>query len=296
MAIIRGTDGNDDLAGDRQNVPEADIMNGLGGDDVLHGKGGNDNINGDARNDRLFGDEGNDLLDGGLQEGDDSDLLDGGSGIDTASYSQAQGGADVNLAQGIAQGGGNLDELVSIENLTGTNFADKLVGDGAANFIQGAGGVDGINGAGGADKLNGNGGNDTLNGGANADTLIGSLGVDKLTGGGGADLFQYFGFATLTSPGDSGVGLGKRDVAADFVKGVDKIDLHFVDAKTSAGNLGNQAFEFLGGDAFSAEGQVRVFTEGGNTIVQASNDGDLLPEAEIQLTGVFNLAAGDFVL
>jgi Ca2+-binding RTX toxin-like protein len=293
MAIIRGTDGNDVKDG----TDDSDLMNGFGGDDELHGKGGNDNINGDARNDRLFGDDGNDLLDGGLQEGDDSDLLDGGNGIDTASYAQVQDGVDVNLAQGIAQGGGNLDELVSIENLTGTNFADKLVGNGAANFIQGAGGVDGINGGGGADKLNGNGGNDTLDGGANADTLIGSLGVDKLTGGSGADLFQYFGFASLTSPGDSGVGLGKRDVVADFVKGVDKIDLHFVDAKTSVGNLGNQDFSFVGGGAaFSAEGQVRVFTEGGNTIVQASNDGDLLPEAEIQLTGVFNLAAGDFVL
>ena len=215
MAIIRGTDGNDNLAGDQQNVPEADIMNGLGGDDVLHGKVGNDNINGDAGNDRLFGDAGNDLLDGGLQEGDDSDLLDGGDGTDTASYSQVQHGMDVDLAQGIAQGNGNHDALVSIENLTGSYFADKLVGNGGANFIQGADGSDTINGAGGADKLSGNGGNDTLNGGANADTLIGSLGVDKLTGGSGADLFQYFGFATLTSPGDSGVGLGKRRGLAD---------------------------------------------------------------------------------
>jgi hypothetical protein len=33
------------------------------------------------------------------------------------------------------------------------------------------------------------------------------------------------------------------------------------------------------------EGQVRVFTEGGNTIVQVNNDGDLLAEGEIQLTG-----------
>jgi Ca2+-binding RTX toxin-like protein len=279
MAIIRGTDGNDGLAGDQQNVPEADLMNGFGGDDVLHGVGGNDNVNGDAGNDLLFGDDGNDLLDGGLQEGDDSDTLDGGNGVDTATYAQVQHGMDVNLAQGIAQGNGNLDALVSIENLTGTNFADKLVGNGVANFIQGADG------------------SDTINGGGGADTLIGSLGVDKLTGGSGADLFQYFGFATLTSPGDSGVGLGKRDVVADFVKGVDKIDLHFVDAQTSVGHLGNQDFSFVaGGNAFTAEGQVRVFAESGNTIVQVNNDADLFAEGEIQLTGVFNLAAGDFVL
>ena len=83
---------------------------------------------------------------------------------------------------------------------------------------------------------------------------------------------------------------------ADFQKGVDDIDLHFVDAKTSVGNLGNQDFSFVGGNAFSAEGQVRVFTEGANTIVQVSNDGDLLPDFEIQLTGNLSLAAGDFVL
>ena len=52
----------------------------------------------------------------------------------------------------------------------------------------------------------------------------------------------------------------------------------------------------VGVRAQKAEGQIRVFTEGGNTIVQANNDGDLLAEGEIQLTGVFNLAADDFIL
>ena len=203
---------------------------------------------------------------------------------------------DVNLAQGAARGGGNSDALVSIENVTGTNFIDKLVGNGADNGIQGADGGDNIDGGGGKDRLSGNGGNNTLIGGANADTLIGSLGVGKLTGGTGADLFQYFGFTTSTSPGDSGVGLGKRDLIGDFVKGSDKIDLHFADAKTSVGNLGNQDFSFIGGAAFSAEGQVRVFSEGGNTIVQGSNDGDLLPEFEVQLTGAISLATNDFIL
>jgi Ca2+-binding RTX toxin-like protein len=144
--------------------------------------------------------------------------------------------------------------------------------------------------------LSGNSGNDSLNGGGGADTLIGSLGIDKLTGGSGADLFQYFGFASLNSPGDSAVSLGKRDVIADFVNGIDKIDLHSVDAKTSVGNLGNQDFSFKGGSDFSAEGQIRVFTEGGDMIVQVNNDGDLLAEGEIQLTGVSNLVAGDFIL
>jgi Ca2+-binding RTX toxin-like protein len=301
MAFIRGTNGNDQGAFALIGTNASDSMNGFGGDDDLFGNGGNDNMHGDAGDDELFGGEGNDSLDGGLDEAptanvSDSDLLDGGNGIDTATYAQVQHGVDVDLGSGFAFGGGNIDRLVSIENLTGTNFADELVGDGGDNGIQGADGSDTIDGGGGNDRLSSNGGNDTLNGGANTDTLIGSLGADKLTGGTGADLFQYFGFTTLTSPGDSGVGLGKRDVIGDFVKGADKIDLHFADAKTSAGNLGNQDFSFIGGNALSAEGQVRVFTEGSNTIVQGSNDADLLPEFEIQLTGVVKLNAADFIL
>ena len=164
------------------------------------------------------------------------------------------------------------------------------------NTIQGAAGDDLILALGGNDTLLAGSGNDDVRGGAGKDILIGQSGVDKLTGGSGADLFQYFGFTTLTSPGDSAVDIGKRDVIGDFVKDVDKIDLHFADAKTSVGNLGNQDFSFRGGNAFSAEGQIRVFTEGANTIVQVNNGGDLFAEGEIQLTGVFNLAAGDFIL
>jgi Ca2+-binding RTX toxin-like protein len=292
MSIVRGTDGNDVKDG----TEAPDIMNGFGGDDELHGKGGNDNINGDAGNDQLFGDDGNDLLDGGLDEGADKDTLDGGIGIDTASYSQVQHKMTIDLVKGTAVGLdlNNTDTLVSIENLTGTNFADELVGDGAANLIQGADGADEINGAGGADRLSGNGGNDTLNGGANADTLIGSLGVDKLTGGSGADLFQYFGFASLTSPGDSGVGLGKRDVVTDFQHGVDKLDLQIIDAK--AGTAGSQGFSFIGKDTFTAEGQVRFFFEGDHTVVALNTSGTSGAEAQIELTDLVNVSGGDFLL
>jgi serralysin len=296
MATIRGPDGDDRDENALVSNDVGDTMLGFAGNDELFGNGGNDRIFGGADNDDLFGGDGNDVLDGGQQEGDDSDLLNGGDGIDLADYATVQFGMDINLAKEAAQGGGNFDALVSIENITGTNFVDKLTGNGVANLIQGADGGDTINGLGGADRLSGNGGNDTLNGGSGTDILIGSLGNDKLTGGAGADLFQYFGFTTLTSPGDSGVDIGKRDVIGDFQKGIDKIDLHFVDAKTSVGNTGNQDFSFVGGNAFSAQGQIRVVTEGGNTIVQVNNDADLFAEGEIQLTGNFNLAAGDFVL
>ncbi len=61
------------------------------------------------------------------------------------------------------------DELIGIENLTGTSFDDTLIGDDGANVLDG---VDG---------------DDVLKGGAGADTLLGGLGDDLLTGGGGGD-------------------------------------------------------------------------------------------------------------
>jgi len=39
-----------------------------------------------------------------------------------------------------------------------------------------------------------------------------------------------------------------------------------------------------------------VFTENGNTFVQASNDADAAAELEIQLNGVVKLDKADFVL
>jgi Ca2+-binding RTX toxin-like protein len=112
MTIIRGTDNSEPLTGS----VDGDLMNGFSGDDVMKGLTGNDNMNGDAGNDRLFGGDGNDLLDGGLDGtaiddkfAPDTDLLDDGAGIDTASYSQVQHLVTVNLLQGIAIGKGNVD-------------------------------------------------------------------------------------------------------------------------------------------------------------------------------------------
>ena len=65
--------------------------------------------------------------------------------------------------------GGERDNFVSIENLTGSNFNDHLVGDAGANVLSGLAGVD---------ELIGNDGNDTLDGGAGIDRLVGGTGDD----------------------------------------------------------------------------------------------------------------------
>jgi Ca2+-binding RTX toxin-like protein len=138
MSILRGTDNSETING----TGDGDIINGFGGNDQIFGQGGNDSLHGDAGNDKLFGGEGNDVLDGGLDGtpvndafAPDSDTLDGGAGIDTASYSQVQHGISANLLQGIVLGQGNVDTLISIENVTGTNFNDSLIGDGGNNGL-----------------------------------------------------------------------------------------------------------------------------------------------------------------
>ena len=282
MAIIRGTDFGDDLVG----TNAGDIMNGFGGNDALEGLGGNDNINGDAGNDVLLGGEGNDSLDGGLDGApqtdafiEDSDVLDGGAGLDTASYAQVQHGMFINLFQGLAFGKGNVDSLVSIENVTGTNFVDSIVGDNNANIVQGAGGDD---------RLDTEGGNDFLSGGGGRDTLIGGAGVDRMFGGADADKFVF----ELAS--DSLKGLGNRDVITGFETDLDKIDLSQIDAKS--GTIGNQAFTFIGGSTFTAEGQVRAFFEGDHTVVALNTTGASGAESQIQLAGHIDLIGFDFIL
>jgi serralysin len=292
MAIIRGTNGDDNPL---NGTSLGDTINGFGGNDHIFGLGGNDSLHGDAGNDIVSGGDGNDVLDGGLDGSplddsfiQDTDTLDGGAGVDTATYSQLQHGVSVNLLQGIAIGQGNVDTLISIENVTGSNFNDSLIGDAGANGFQGAGGVDFLDGGAGNDSLRGDGGNDIIKGNVGNDLLIGGSGADKLEGGSGADVFQYF------STADSGLGSFNQDVISDFVHNSDKFDMHAIDAR--AGVSGNQDFSFIGSQAFSAEGQIRVVTEGDHTLVQINTTGNGGTDSEIQLAGHITLSANDFVL
>jgi Ca2+-binding RTX toxin-like protein len=286
MAIF-GTTGNDVKDG----TDLADSMFGLAGDDELHGKGGNDLLSGDDGSDKLFGGAGNDLMFSGLEK-DGDDIFDGGAGIDTISFAQRQLPIAMNLGLGsVIFEAGTVDilQLNTIENVIGTKFDDRLGGNSGANSLSGSGGDDVLDGLGGNDNLSGGSGADALNGGAGQDILAGNGGIiDVLTGGTGADTFRFF------TTSDTGVGGGKRDVIADFTPGVDKLDLNFVDAKVAAS--GDQAFAFVGSKAFTAEGQVRVVTEGDHNVIQLNTSGVSGAEAEIHLTGQVNVAASDFFL
>jgi Ca2+-binding RTX toxin-like protein len=171
------------------------ILNGTIFADIIAGQGGNDTLNGGF---------GNDTLKGGLG----TDTLNGGLGTDTADYSNgfvdptgpvgpiftigATAGVNVNLNLAGFQntGGAGLDRLVSIENLTGTNFNDTLIGNGADNVLSGLGGNDVLSGNAGNDRLSGGTGNDQLNGGIGNDTLNGDAGNDRLDGWTGNDILN----------------------------------------------------------------------------------------------------------
>jgi protocadherin Fat 4 len=146
----------------------SDVIYGLGQTgDTLSGGGGDDSIYGSDGNDQISGGDGNDMLVGN----GGSDAINGGAGIDTVDYSASSAGVTINLATGAAGVGGDAqgDTLVSIENVTGSAFADTLVGNASDN------------------SLHGGKGNDTLTGGNGSDwfTLAVGDGLDTVSGGTG---------------------------------------------------------------------------------------------------------------
>ena len=134
-------------------------------------------IVGEDDGDVVIGDGGDNALNGGvgddiLRGGGGNDVLDGGDGIDTADYTDAASGVVVRLLAGLTpdDGDGGVDSLVSIENVTGSDFNDTLLGSAGANVLSGGGG---------RDYLLGLGGNDILHGGSgDANQLQGGTGDD----------------------------------------------------------------------------------------------------------------------
>ena len=130
---------------------DADSLTAGKGQDVVQGLEGDDTLSGMLGDDQLFGGAGNDLLLGGPG----ADSIDGGDGNDTASYIAAPIGVTVSLAVAGAQNtvGAGTDTLVSIENLTGSAWADILTGNGEANILTGGGDADLLAGGAGGDTF-----------------------------------------------------------------------------------------------------------------------------------------------
>jgi Ca2+-binding RTX toxin-like protein len=317
---LAGSNFNDTLTGNAA----ANTLTGGAGNDALNGGAGNDSLDGGAGVDTMVGGDGSDIyvvdnigdvvsetnaiaatggtdtvysslagytlganvenlrllattaangtgntLSNTLFAGAGNNILNGGDGVDTASYTFAASAVTASLAVTTAQatGGSGSDTLLAFENLTGSNFNDSLTGNTAANTLIGGAG------------------NDVLNGGTGNDLLIGGVGVDQLTGGVGADRFDFDALSEM--------GLGTlRDVIGDFKTAEgDKIDLSTLDANVATAV--NDAFSFIGANAFSANATGQVRFAGG--VLFGSTDADTAAEFEISLVGVATFAGTDLI-
>lgn len=215
-----------------------DILMGLGGTDILNGNLGSDtvsyarasgpvavdlglitsqSIGGGSGHDTLIsienaiGSRYGDTLTGSAVAnlfigGKGNDVIDGGSGSDTASYADAANSVSVDLTLTGAQavgGGLGKDTLVSMERLVGSDYDDHLSGNGLAN------------------------------------TLTGGLGADVLTGGGGKDTFVFDEAAEST--GARFDRIADFDAAIDKVDLW--FALQGVDSAVSVGNISKAQFD-----------------------------------------------------
>ncbi len=190
--LVRGTTGNDSLAGGATNDTfVADV-----GDDAVDGGAGDDVIDGGRGNDSLIGGSGNDVLIGGVG----ADTLSGGTGTDTY-YVADVGDLVVEVAtetpalnDGRTQAdlGRAVDKVIASINYTLTSFVENLtlasgsgglagVGNDLANFLQGNEGGNALAGGSGDDSLDGGSGADTLSGGTGADTYYVDNAGDEVT-------------------------------------------------------------------------------------------------------------------
>lgn len=153
-------------------------------------------VRGSYLDDTLIGNKKHNMFRG--LEGDDT--IKGGAGSDEVRYDRderygGEAGVTVNLGKRFAiDGFGDRDKLVSIENVLGSSYNDKLIGNRANNYLSGSEG------------------RDVIKGGAGDDTLVGGVGNDVLRGQWGSDVFMF----DLQSG---------RDKIFGFSVGTDQIDL-----------------------------------------------------------------------
>jgi serralysin len=282
--------------------------------DIVSGGDGNDLFRVLTAASVYYGDSGNDtFFSAGFRN-----AFHGGTGIDTINYSlqdsssQRGRGVYVDLDRGFAETAtGRYETLTSIENATGTGYADTLIGTRGSNILRGGNGTDQLEGLAGNDRLyggnhndilygdagnddlygeNGNdrlyggAGDDDLVGGSGNDLLVGGTGFDYLVGGAGADNFQF------TSILDSRPA-ATRDVIADFNRGSgDVIDLRLIDANSLTAR--NDAFRFIGTAAFSGTaGELRYSGD----IISGDVNGDGRADFQID-AGLTRYYASDFLL
>ncbi|PWS36700.1 calcium-binding protein [Falsiroseomonas bella] len=243
---ITGGSGSDMLFGQDGN----DALLGKGGNDLLFGGRGDDTLTGGDGNDQLFGEAGNDLLI--WNPGDDTDLFEGGAGIDTT---QVNGGNGAEVFTATANGTrvrfdrldpapfsldmGTVETLVV--NMNGGNDSFSATGNLAALIsvtVDGGTGNDTILGSNGTDLLLGGDGNDFVDGQQGSDTAFLGAGDDvfQWDPGDGSDVVEgQAGTDTLLFNGSNGnevMSLAANGGRALFARNLGNIVMDLDDVET----------------------------------------------------------------
>lgn len=314
---ILGREGADQLTLNEANgaLPKAemfgeagdDTLTGGSGGDVLEGGPGNDTLLGKGGTDRLFGGAGNDTLMGGDADdqvsgdedndrliwnpGDDTDLNEGGPGIDTVEVNGGNGTEQfTTTANGTRVRFDRVDPApFSIDigtsekiviNLNGGNDSFSATGNLAA-LIQIT-----VDGGPGDDTILGSNGNDLLLGGDGNDFLDGQQGNDTALLGAGDDVFQW-------DPGD-GSDVVEGQAGADKLlfngsAGNESFDVSANGSRVRLNrNLGNIVMDLNGLEVLDLNA-----LGGTDSISVSSLVGTELSSVNINLAGTIGGTAGD---
>jgi serralysin len=292
---------------------------GTAANNVIRTTAGNDSVSAYAGNDYV-------TLYGG------NDVVSGGTGSDTVRFDTSQGiqiSLSVTTAQTTAMG---RKTLISVENVVGSTFDDRITGSSAVNNLFGEGGNDFLSGLGGNDYLTGGTGDDIINGGTGRDSAgfhFSRVGVSVDLGISGAqntadglDTFvsieSVFGSVYRdTLIGNAGVNTLNGNSGADFLAGYSNGQAGGGD--TLVGGRGADTFAVLGMPTQGAT-YVHDFVKGtdklnfeaferdaindfivtvgsGRTFIRLADPGDgESSDLLMTLRGTFTLTADDFVL
>lgn len=192
VEVVVGTQNSDTLIGDGG----ANELYGENGFDNLYGGGGADRLVGGDGDDALFGGAGRDDLEGGngndtffIGNGEGFDDIDGGANTDTLTFQNLTAGLAIGVRvdlqsqvyRGVLSNPVFSFQLISVENVIGTRWADTIIGNGGSNTLSGGDGNDNLIAGFGTDVLSGGNGNDTYtmdvldrayDGGTGIDTVI----------------------------------------------------------------------------------------------------------------------------
>ena len=304
IEAVHGSDHADTLGGGVL----ANELAGFDGNDVLRGFGGNDTLLGGRGNDLLEGGTGDDYLAGGHG----TDTLDGGAGRDLVRYRTSPAGVVVNLVEGRAQDGyGFVDVLIAVEDVHGSDFADRLVGDGEANELSGFDGNDTLQGGGGNDTLLGGPGDDSLEGGAGDDQIWAGAGNNTIDGGAGRDMLRYLDAAAGVTASLAAGTATRGDGGRDTIRNIEALHgSNFADSLTGDGEAnelsgfeGNDTLDggagndtLLGGEGDDllrgGEGDDLLVSTGGNNTLEGGAGSDMVRYRDLTVAVVADLGAG----